>query len=69
MGPYDSIYRIILIAAERARQLKEGSPPKLKTSRVKPHMIALEEVFKKKFFVKFTNSAGQVVEVNPYDKK
>ena len=41
---YDSRYRFILVAAERAKQIKRGAPPRVKTNSVKPAPIAIEEV-------------------------
>lgn len=43
---YDSRYRFILVAAERAKQIQRGAPPRVKTNSVKPARIAIEEVEK-----------------------
>jgi DNA-directed RNA polymerase subunit omega len=39
-----SIYRFIIVAAKRARQLQGGARPVLPTSSKKPTIIAMEEV-------------------------
>jgi len=40
----DSIYRLVLVAAERAKQLAKGSKPRVETKAKKPTTIALEEI-------------------------
>ena len=44
--PLDSKYRLILIAAQRSKQLQKGARPRVEmdTQRHKPTRIALEEV-------------------------
>ena len=42
--PERSIYRFIIVAAKRARQLQSGARPALPTSSKKPTAIAMEEV-------------------------
>ena len=42
--PEQSIYRFIVVAAKRARQLQGGSRPFLPTASKKPTVIAMEEV-------------------------
>lgn len=39
-----SVYRFIIVAAKRARQLQGGQRPVLPTSSKKPTVIAMEEV-------------------------
>ncbi len=39
-----SVYRLVLVAAERARQLGKGSKPRVQTRAKKPTTIALEEI-------------------------
>lgn len=39
-----SIYRFIIVAAKRARQLQNGARPSLPTTSKKPTVIAVEEV-------------------------
>ena len=41
---FDSKFRLILVAAERAKQLQRGAPPKIDTKARKAANIALEEV-------------------------
>ncbi len=41
---FDSKFRFILVAAERAKQLQAGAPPRIKTQSRKPASIAVEEV-------------------------
>ena len=41
--PEQSIYRFIVVAAKRARQLQGGGRPVLPTSSKKPTVIAMEE--------------------------
>ena len=43
-GPMDSVYRLVLVAAERAKQLGKGAKPLVSTDAKKAHTIALEEV-------------------------
>jgi len=40
---YDSKFRLIVVAAQRAQQLQNGAPPKLKLQSEKPAHIALKE--------------------------
>jgi DNA-directed RNA polymerase subunit omega len=42
--PEQSMYRFIIVAAKRARQLQGGARPVLPTSSKKPTIIATEEV-------------------------
>ncbi|MCH7802643.1 MAG: DNA-directed RNA polymerase subunit omega [Acidobacteria bacterium] len=41
---FDSKFRFILVAAERAKQLQHGAPPRIKSQSRKPATIAVEEV-------------------------
>jgi DNA-directed RNA polymerase subunit omega len=41
---FDSKFRFILVAAERAKQIQGGAPPKIQTRIRKPAPIALQEV-------------------------
>ena len=43
---FDSKFRMILVAAERAKQLQRGAPPRVDAKARKPAHIALEEVEK-----------------------
>ncbi len=40
---YGSKFRFILVAAERAKQLQNGAPPKLQLKSKKPAYIAIKE--------------------------
>jgi DNA-directed RNA polymerase subunit omega len=39
----DSKFRFILVAAERAKQIQNGAPPKIDVKSTKPAFIALRE--------------------------
>jgi len=41
---FDSKFRFILVAAERAKQLQSGAPAKIETKTTKAAHVALEEV-------------------------
>ncbi|RPJ55794.1 MAG: DNA-directed RNA polymerase subunit omega [Acidobacteria bacterium] len=41
---FDSKFRFILVAAERAKQIQNGAPPKIDVKSAKPAFIALREV-------------------------
>lgn len=41
---FDSNYRYILVAARRARQLQNGSKPRVETKSRKPCRVAMEEL-------------------------
>jgi len=47
-GKVDSVYRLVLIAAERAKQLSKGAKPLLNTDAKKASTIALEEILVEK---------------------
>ncbi|HUG44215.1 MAG TPA: DNA-directed RNA polymerase subunit omega [Acidobacteriota bacterium] len=40
---FDSKFRFILVAAERAKQLQNGAPPRIETRSRKPAHIAIKE--------------------------
>ena len=48
--PIDSKYRLILVAAQRSKQLQRGARPRVEmdTQRHKPTRVALEEVLRGK---------------------
>jgi DNA-directed RNA polymerase subunit omega len=54
--PDQSMYRFIIVAAKRARQLQGGARPVLPTSSKKPTVIATEEV--RRGLVKYTILTG-----------
>ncbi len=41
---FDSKFRFILVAAERAKQIQHGAPPRIKSESRKPASIAVREV-------------------------
>lgn len=41
---FDSKFRFILVAAERAKQIQNGAPPKIESKSRKPAHIAIKEV-------------------------
>lgn len=43
---FDSKFRFILVAAERAKQIQSGAPPKIEPRSRRPAQIAMEEVQK-----------------------
>lgn len=54
----DSKYRLILIAAQRSKQLQKGAQPRVDADprKTKPTRIALEEVRNQKIKFKLTNN-------------
>lgn len=40
---FDSKFRFILVAAERARQIQHGAPPKMGVTSHKPAYVAIKE--------------------------
>lgn len=54
----DSKYRLILIAAQRSKQLQKGAQPRVDADprKTKPTRIALEEVKKQKVKFKLTSN-------------
>jgi DNA-directed RNA polymerase subunit omega len=51
-----SKYALVIVAAKRARQLKEGAPPLVRSGSANPLTVALEEV-----------AGGKVIPVEPED--
>ncbi len=43
-GELGSSYDLVLLAAQRARQIQEGAPPLLRTASTHPLTVALEEI-------------------------
>ncbi|MDA2926653.1 DNA-directed RNA polymerase subunit omega [Acidobacteria bacterium AH-259-O06] len=41
---FDSKFRFILVAAERAKQIQNGAPPKIDVKTGKPSYISIQEV-------------------------
>jgi DNA-directed RNA polymerase, omega subunit len=52
----DSKYRLILLAAQRCKQLQKGAKPRINVDprKVKPTRIALEELKQKKIYFELT---------------
>jgi len=48
----DSIYKLVILAAKRAKEVAEGSPPLIETSQKKVTSIALEEILHGKVLYK-----------------
>ncbi len=44
---FDSKFRFILVAAERAKQLQSGAPPRIEAKIRKPAFVAIREVEQK----------------------
>jgi len=53
-----SIYRLVILAAKRAKELSEGSPTLVETSQRKVTSIALEEILQGKVLYKPDPEAG-----------
>ena len=47
-----SIYRLVILAAKRAKELSEGSPPLVETHHRKATSVALEEILQGKVLYK-----------------
>ncbi|OGW92227.1 MAG: DNA-directed RNA polymerase subunit omega [Omnitrophica bacterium RIFCSPHIGHO2_02_FULL_63_14] len=47
-----SIYRLVILAAKRAKELSEGSPPLVETRHRKATSVALEEILQGKVLYK-----------------
>ena len=47
-----SVYKLVILAAKRAKELAEGSPPLVETSHHKVTSIALEEILQGRVFNK-----------------
>lgn len=41
---FGNIYDVVILAAQRAKEIQQGSPPLIKTNSVHPLTIALEEI-------------------------
>ena len=53
-----SIYRLVILAAKRAKELSEGSPPLIETHYRKATSVALDEILKGKVLYK-EDAAGE----------
>lgn len=47
-----SVYKLVILAAKRAKELTEGAPPLIETSQRKITSIALEEILQGRVFNK-----------------
>ncbi len=47
-----SVYKLVILAAKRAKEVSEGSPPLVETSQKKVTSIALEEILQGKVLYK-----------------
>ncbi len=58
-----SVYKLVILAAKRAKELAEGAPPLIETSQRKVTSIALEEILQGRVFNKAdeaeTGAAGR----------
>lgn len=43
---YDSKFRFVLVAAERAKQIQNGAPPKIDVKSRKPAFVAIQEAIR-----------------------
>ncbi len=54
-----SVYRLVILAAKRAKEVAEGSPPLVETPQRKVTSIALEEILQGKVLYKTDGSDAQ----------
>ena len=52
-----SIYKLVILAAKRAKEVAEGSPPLIETTQRKVTSVALEEILQGKVLYKAEASA------------
>ena len=50
----DSVYKLVILAAKRAKELAEGAPPLVEVDTKKVTTVALQEIRQGKVFVKGT---------------
>ena len=53
-----SVYRLVLLAAKRAKEISDGAPPLVETSQRKITSIALEEILQGKVLYKTEEAEG-----------
>ncbi len=53
-----SVYRLVILAAKRAKEVAEGSPPLVETTHKKVTSVALEEILQGKVLYKVEEEAG-----------
>lgn len=68
MTVIDSKFRLVLLAAKRAEQIIQGSPPKIKTTHTKPTYIALEEIKNAAIEYSFKTASGENVMIQKIKK-
>ena len=54
-----SIYKLVILAAKRAKELADGSPPLVETPQHKVTSVALEEIVQGKVLFKSAASEGR----------
>ena len=53
-----SVYRLVILAAKRAKEISEGAPPLVETNQRKITSIALEEILQGKVLYKVGEGEG-----------
>lgn len=64
---FDSKFRFILVAAERAKQIQNGAPPKIDVKSAKPAYIAVREVEQNLIPFEILEEAPQDQDMEEYD--
>jgi len=65
MEHIDSKYRLVIVAAKRAKQLNRGAVPVVQTRNIKPTYQALEEMATGKLAYEMESLAGEARELEP----
>jgi len=68
MEHVDSKYRLVIVAAKRAKQLNRGAAPMVQVRNVKPTYQALEEMAAGKLAYEMESPAGETRELEPGGK-
>jgi DNA-directed RNA polymerase subunit omega len=68
MEHVDSKYRLVIVAAKRAKQLNRGAAPMVQVRNVKPTYQALEEMATGKLAYEVESPAGETRELEPGGK-
>lgn len=68
MEHVDSKYRLVIVAAKRAKQLNRGAAPMVQARNVKPTYQALEEMATGKLAYEVESPAGETRELEPGGK-
>ena len=53
-----SVYKLVILAAKRAKELAEGAPPLVETDQRKVTSVALEEILQGRVLYQVEESAG-----------